>query len=241
MCPSNDDRVMVDGTIITNSTLTGESENHLLAILCDGVGGYAFGDEAAQIASEVFADLAGQPFTIEEINIHVTTAIEKANNNICEAQAADTAHNDMASTIAGVYVHFNDFFAFNIGDSRIYRFRDPYISQLSADHTEYQMLLDNNYIDKDSEPNKKAKNTITRFSGHTSTPEATVIQGENRIFAGDVFLICSDGLSDVVIDEEIENLLTGQDSLMEKCRNLFDKAIANGSLDNISIILIEAQ
>ena len=233
ICDNNDDRVMVDGKIISSGSITGECENIILATVCDGVGGYSFGDAAAQICSEVMSGLSNKELTMEDIE----NAAQNANNSILQIQKTSPEKKEMACTLAGIYINKKTDIIFNVGDSRVYRFRNPFLTQLSTDHTEHQAMLDYNLITADNMESIVSKGSITRCIGRATNNKATVT--ESKVFESDIILVCSDGLSDFINNEEIEEVLAASDDLKTKIQNLFDTAMKKGSNDNISIILLE--
>lgn len=235
ICRKNDDRVMVNGEIIAAGSMNGIVETAVIATVCDGVGGYSFGDEAAEIASRIFAGLNGMPLTQSSIE----GAVSDANASVLAAQGKDREHGNMSSTVAGLYIDGGDFIAFNVGDSRIFRQRNSYLSQLSVDHTFSQESIDLGLFGSKSEIAEKDRHKITRCIGDQRRCQPSAIVGQNRVFEGDVFLICSDGLSDVVSNDAIENILNEQIELPERCQKLLQAALQNGSRDNISVVLLE--
>jgi protein phosphatase len=235
ICPKNDDCVMVDGEIISTGVINGIVESDIIASVCDGVGGEPFGNEAAEIASKVFAALAGVQLTQDKIE----NAISEANNNVLAGQKIDAEHSRMTSTVAGIYINGADLIAFNVGDSKIYRYRNSYLTQLSVDHTTLQEGLALGWFENKDEGYEKARHIITRYIGDMKRCQPYIFSNEKEVFNGDLYLICSDGLSDVTEIEEIEKILTEPIELSERCKSLFESALRNGSQDNISIILME--
>ena len=154
--PKNDDRVAMNSELMAEGSYSTICENHGLFIVCDGVGGEAFGYEAAEITTSIFSGLSGKELTIEIIKEHIV----KANEAVLTAQKKDSYHARMATTIAGVYINGDDFIVFNVGDSRIYRYRNPYIMQLSTDHSVWQ-----EQIDLGLEPKPEQRNMITHYLG----------------------------------------------------------------------------
>lgn len=235
ICQKNDDRVMVNGETMAAGVMEGIVETAVIATVCDGVGGYPFGDEAAEITSRVFAGLYGMPLTQSSIE----DAVSDANASVLAMQGKDRGHENMSSTVAGIYINNGDFIAFNVGDSKVFRQRDSYLSQLSVDHTFLQESLDLGLFENKSEIPEKDRHKITRCIGDRTRCQPSFTVGKNRVFEGDLFLICSDGLSDVVSNDAIENILSEQIDLSHRCKKLFQAALQNGSRDNISIILLE--
>ena len=234
VCDKNDDRILVDGSILSSGYVNGTVDTSILAVLCDGVGGYQHGDEAANITVKVFTALADIPVTQDIIN----STINEANNIVVAKQKTDISYRKMATTIAGIFIQNYDYMIFNIGDSKIYRYRNPYLLQLSVDHTSHQEALNLGLIDAIDMENKN-NHAITRCIGSDKFCQPNIQTGINRIINSDIFLICSDGLSDVVNIEVLEDTLSQPINLSRKCKMLLELANENKSLDNISIILLE--
>ena len=235
ICPQNDDRVVLNEEVIASGHIEGTAKSSIIAAVCDGVGGHLHGNEAAEITARVFAASAGEILTKEKIE----AAIADANMNVLAEQETDAEHGKMASTLAGIYISGNSFIAFNVGDSKVYRYRNSYLAQLSVDHTFAKESVEIGLVDSIDEVDENDRHKITRCIGHKNRCNPHIVVGENRVFGGDVFVICSDGLSDVVGALEIEEQLSTKKGLSEKCQKLFHLAMGNGSKDNISIILVE--
>ena len=212
----NDDRVAVNSKLISKGSYSETAENSCLTIVCDGVGGEAFGNEAAEMVTDVFSRISGSKINVDIINDYIA----KANEAVINAQKKDESHSRMTTTIAGLYINENDFISFNVGDSRVYRYRSPYIMQLSTDH---------------SLPEKT--NVITRYIGGDYA-EADIVEGKSRVFDKDIYVLCSDGVWGSLKNEDFENELLQKSGLEEKCQSLVKLALEKGSRDNLSIIII---
>jgi protein phosphatase len=231
MREKNDDRVLINGQLI-EAEAEGTADGMMLAAVCDGVGGYPFGDEAAEIAAKEIAALHGCPITQENI-LEVLSA---ANSSVMAAQRKTPDRRRMSTTTAGVYIKGNaDFAAFNIGDSKIYRLRNGYLAQISTDHTYASEIAKLGLAVVSEEEN----HTITRWLGDKTQSQPSISMGLNRVFQGDIFLICSDGLSDVVTQVSMEETLNAPEDLSGKRDELLCMAFLNNATDNISIVLLE--
>ena len=230
---ANEDRVLVAGVILDKGDVDGMAKSCLLAVVCDGVGGEAFGAKAAQLAVETISKFP-----------HITThdealdAVEKINAAILTAQGKDEAHSRMACTVAGISVYEDNVVIFNVGDSKVYRFRTPYIAQLSVDHTYAKEAMEAGVISDINQLTKKNQHRITRCMGEKEAWKPDIHQSQFR--EGDIYLLCSDGLSDVVDEEELEKILFQSASPETKCKQLLALAMTLNSQDNISIIILEA-
>lgn len=222
----NDDRAMINNTVVNERGYEELKHDRVLAIVCDGVGGENFGDEAAEIVAKVFADAE-----ITDKN-DIENTLKKANEKVKEKQNVDFMHCQMSTTIAGVYLDKEDAVVFNIGDSSVYRFRNPYIAKLSEDHTLIAELKSLGL------PYKKGdKHCITRCLGSNSAIPAII---ETTFYDNDIILICSDGITDAIDITALENIFVENEnnSLSVICKQLINTAIKNGTTDNMSVILI---
>lgn len=224
----NDDRVMADGVVVSSGKYFSTKEDNILVVLCDGVGGEKYGNEAAEIVAQSFQTLSAE--TLEAANIQ--KHIDCINEKVLVAQHKDAEHSQMATTVAGIAINGNDFVIFNVGDTRVYRYRRPYISQLSTDHS---LAHENSVIGVDT--NEGQKHVITRYlGGHRAI--ASIFDGKDSLGENDIFFLCSDGVWDVVCDTEIEKILSSAISTDEMRDRIMFAAKNNKSDDNISIAVI---
>lgn len=223
----NDDRCYIGNHVVSDGFFELHNEPFIFAGVCDGAGGESFGFEAADTAAQLMSRNS-----LPEVNSgFICRLIEEANEAILIRQKTDSEHSRMASTIAGIVVHDNDMLAFNVGDSRVYRYREPYIAQLSKDHS-----LSEEMIDIGLEPKPGQEHVITKYLGGAAH-NPYIFMGEGKSFEDDIYLICSDGISDVITNEDFEEVLQSSKSLREKCRMLVDLAAEKGSDDNLSVII----
>lgn len=223
----NDDRAFVNGKVISAGYLELNDAEYVSAGVCDGVSGESFGYEAAEIVANFMAERKPQQVSSEL----VTELVSSANALIKQKQMEDLSRWHMASTIAGIIVNGENMLAYNVGDSRVYRYRAPYIAQLTKDHSVAEELKS-----FEIEVNARQKHIITRcLGGGDARP--SIFEGIGRSFDEDVYLICSDGISDVVSYEEFESVLHTADSLKVACDLIIQMAINNGSEDNLSIVI----
>lgn len=218
----NDDCILINDIIITKGTFCQESSSpYLLVAVCDGVGGESFGDMAAKIAAETLSTLNIENEVNESI---IAYQIKMANKNILETQYTDIYHKNMATTIAGVFIYKESYIVFNVGDSRVYRFRDGYLLQISQDHR-YE----------------GGKHTIYRYCGHETDCVPYIDTYDNLYFDNDILVVCTDGITDFVTNSVLkEELAKVRDfvTLKRNANSIIHKAIKQCSNDNLSIILI---
>ncbi len=239
----NDDRVLVNGCLVVDGTHhTRISEDQLFAALCDGVGGRSCGFKAAETALLALAQTQseGMPADAREMQ----KRIYGANAELMSVKSAIPKYEQMLTTLAGVCVDRQRFYVFHLGDSRVYRLRHQYLTQMTKDHSLVQDMVDLGEITREEATHHPKKNVITRCLGDPTHCIPTVKCYEDDLVNGDIFLICSDGLSDVLTNERIIRILQRHReaaTLEEAAAALVQSALNGGSGDNISVILIRKE
>lgn len=221
------------------------------AILADGMGGYSAGEVASRIAIDVGRALLERGFerdagaagnqqpTISVARRIVVGAIQKANTAIQEAAQAETQYHGMGTTLVIAAVHADELIVAHVGDSRGYRYREGMLKQITRDHSVLQEQIDAGLVDPALAKYSPVKNLVTRAVGVSG--ELNVEVHEHRLLPGDLYLFCSDGLTDMLSDDEIREILERDSATLEMaCRSLIKKANDNGGFDNISVILAKA-
>lgn len=223
------------------------------AILADGMGGYSAGEIASRIAVTVVGqaledglqrmqDQQGDSRTSRHRQIQqlLTDAIQKSNAAILDAARIEPQYSGMGTTVVVAAFHHDKIIVAHVGDSRAYRLRQGEIAQLTRDHSLLQEQIDAGLVSPEWARFSQNKNLVTRAVG--VAPELSVEVHEHVAEPGDIYLLCSDGLSDMLLPEEIGGLLaSSQKTLQHVCDDLVQRANDNGGHDNISAILIRVQ
>jgi PPM family protein phosphatase len=202
-------------------------------VVADGMGGAQAGEVASRTAVETFSaevPAAGDP---EE---RLRAAVLAANDRIHELSRLDRSRAGMGTTLIAVLVGEEDVALAHVGDSRIYRLRHDSLTPLTRDHTLVQVLIDQGRISEEEAATHPQRSVITRALG----PEPRV-EVETRTLPardGDVFLLCSDGLTSMVDEATVERILVRASTLDEAARALVDAANAAGGRDNITVVLL---
>ena len=204
-------------------------------IVADGMGGHNAGDFASRYAVETIVGEVKASFE-KNPTIILGKAIDKANACIRQKAGGDKTLMGMGTTIViatciGKYLEVA-----NVGDSRLYLVNDR-IGQVTIDHSLVEEMIQRGGIDRRSARNHPDKNIITRALGARNTIEADFFNLE--LEAGDIVLLCSDGLTNMVEDEDIRRVLKSGRDLKERAETLVQMANDNGGKDNISVIIIE--
>ncbi len=222
-----------------------------LAVLCDGIGGHRAGEVAAEmgvsiITETIAAGNARHPLKAME------KAITRASDEIYAASKSDRGRSGMGATCACSWVIGDRLYAANLGDSRIYLLREGRFFQLSTDHTWIQEALEAGIISDDEGNNHPNAHVIRRYLGSKKTPEPDfrlwVFEGENdadarsnqglRLRPGDILMLCSDGLTDLVSDAEIRDVILGN-PLQQAPDLLIELANQRGGHDNTTVVLLQ--
>jgi protein phosphatase len=235
---NNDDRALVGSMLVTDGESGGSiSSGTILAAVCDGVGGMAQGYRAATDTLECIKCLDREGVVSEDIR----AAIEQANKQIRNTQNAENLQNGLRTTIAGIYASDNNLMVYNAGDSRVYRFRYRFMTQLSKDHSLVRDMLDIGEITEEEAKTHPMKNIINKCVGNDETVNPRIVEFSDDLMPDDIIMICSDGITDEMDESDIKEIIAEHkedESLVVCCRELINKAMECGSKDNMSIILI---
>lgn len=204
-------------------------------IVADGMGGHNAGDYASRYAVETVVDEIGTSFEKNPVRI-LGGAIEKANALIRQRAQENPAYSGMGTTMVAATFIGRYLEVANVGDSRLYVINNG-IKQITRDHSLVEEMVRMGGIDKASARNHPDKNIITRAIGARDDIEADFFNVELQ--EGDLVLLCSDGLTNMLDDEEIYRILTEDESLKNRVDKLVEMANRNGGKDNISAIVIE--
>lgn len=215
-----------------------------LVILADGMGGHNAGEVASQMAVESISDALQEVLTPEMLGANiikcedaVREAIVYANEEIHEQAHLRLDCAGMGTTIVITLFHEDQVTYANVGDSRIYRLRNNELQQITSDHSLVQEMVDNGYLSQEEALISTSRNLITRALG--IAPEVEVDIRTEAFDKDDVYLLCSDGLTDLVNDNDILSILVNNRSDMAvAAEELVELANTNGGSDNISVILV---
>lgn len=215
-----------------------------LAVLADGMGGYNAGEVASGIAVAMISAELKKALT--SVNGELDSAAAerlvgehavRANNAIFQAAQSQAQYAGMGTTLVVALWHDNSLVVGHIGDSRLYRFRDNKLEQVTRDHSLLQEQIDSGLITKEQARHSQNKNLVTRAVG--IDPEVDAEVHSYPVQAGDIYLLCSDGLNDMVTDEDMELTLASlQANLPLAAAQLVQQANDNGGRDNVSVILV---
>lgn len=208
-------------------------DNSCLVIVCDGIGGTSGGEVASKAAALEVCDYFEKNQKLE-IKSRILESIKSANDKILQIAKSDNKISDLGTTCVVAFLKNNDLYVANVGDSRAYLISENKIKQITNDHSVVNELLMQGKITSDEAKIANNKNIITRALGSlNSTPDFYEMNIKNN----DKILICTDGLTNCLSNEEIYNILT-KNSPEKAIEVLITNANQNGGTDNITAALI---
>ena len=219
----------------------------LLAVVCDGMGGVAGGCVASKMAAEEFCRCAGKALsslfrqgaelTDEDIRQVLRMAVEKANERVYIKSLKTPALCGMGTTLTGVLMREDWCWVVHVGDSRAYLFRRGRLRMITHDHSYVQMLVDTGRLAPEMAQHHPRKNIITRAVGTRPQVEADVFSG--ALQQGDSILLTSDGLTNLVEDRELSQILADGRPLRLAVHEMVSAANVKGGDDNITAVMVQ--
>ena len=206
-----------------------------LCIVADGMGGHKAGDLASKFSDNTFKEYVAAAKSKKPVSI-ISDAISYTNEKLLELAASSPDYTGMGTTFVVVTILGKSAYIANIGDSRLYILNKE-LRQITRDHSLVEEMVQLGTIDRSEARNHEQKNVITRALGAGSKVIADFFEVE--IEDGSLILMCTDGLTNMVTDKEIENVLLSRQDINEKANILVNRANENGGKDNISVIIIE--
>lgn len=227
----NEDMILVDKHFVRDddykTLLTLNHEDRYIIAIADGMGGHNRGDVASSDALHnlqyYYHDIP-TGLKAGDFNEAMVGWLESINNFVASKGRADEQYKGMGTTLVGLAYFAGDFYSMNCGDSRLYRFRDGVLTQLTTDHSLNTML-----------GSAKHSSVITNcIGGGCTSSYIDVVRLTDDVHSGDIYLLCSDGLSDMVSDKLITRLLSDGANANLLC----EAAIEKGGLDNVSACIV---
>lgn len=212
-------------------------QNNLLFSIADGMGGHKAGDIAAKEATNHLCNLLSKSLhpnsSTDELIYHIDLAIKETNNRVYTLSRTHEQLMGMGTTLCCLYLNKQAAIYAHIGDSRIYHYQKKILIQLTKDHSLINKLIDQN---KNFTP-KVTKNIITKAVG--THPSVTPSIGKMTYEKNDIFIMCTDGLSDYVTNEQMKKIIDNHTDCKNLCSDLINEAKNNGSSDNITCVAIK--
>jgi len=208
--------------------------------LCDGMGGARAGSIASEIAltsfiSKITENLSDKK-SKDKISDKVREAVEQANSIIFERGKSDLQCEGMGTTLVAAIIKGKESYVVNVGDSRAYLIAGGNIEQITHDHSFVEEMIGRGSITREAARNHPRKNIITRALGAEETVKCDIF--EPVLSKNDLLLLCSDGLSNTLSDEEILEISKNSKNLSDIGKELLDLALSRGAPDNVTIGLL---
>ncbi len=219
--------------VFTSEIPVGKLDN--LFIVADGMGGHNAGDYASKYTVEIIVEEIEKSKDPSPVKV-LEKAIKRANAHIRKKSQESIGLNGMGTTVVAATIRDGQMCVANVGDSRLYVINEE-IRQITEDHSLVEEMVRMGGIRREQARSHPKKNIITRAIGAEDELEIDFFQV--NLEKGDFVLMCSDGLTNMIEDEEIRMILQGQRDIVEKAEALVATANNNGGKDNIAVILIE--
>ncbi len=220
--------------LFASETAVGKLPN--LFIVADGMGGHKAGEYASKTAVETIVECIRDNDSGLAVAV-MKKAIGEANQRVLKESITDIEKEGMGTTIVAATLKEDKLIVANVGDSRLYIVNERGITQITTDHSLVEEMIRNGRIARKDARNHPDKNKITRAIG--VFPKVDIDFFEIKVTPGDMVLMCTDGLTNMVEDEEIKRIILGQRDIVEKTTTLIETANKNGGTDNITALLIE--
>lgn len=212
-----------------------EEENYSVYVVADGMGGHNAGEVASKMAAEGIVKYIKENVNDFDIKSILSKSIEKVNNDIYEYSLQDHKYSGMGTTITAALVTKEEIIIANVGDSSSFGVKGDKLIKITKDHSLVQELVDLGTITEEQAAKHPKKNIITRAVGINSKVNVDIFYIEKSEY--DIFLLCSDGLTNEVPKEDIIKILSLDCNLDKKCEQLVELAKKNGGRDNITVLL----
>lgn len=229
-----------------NEDAVGFDEATGVAVLADGMGGYNAGEVASSMATSIINTEMNRwlaettsAATVQGIRRALEICVSTANAAVYQAARANAHYSGMGTTLVTGVFRGSDLVIGHIGDSRCYRLRQGELVQITRDHSLLQEQIDAGLLTPEQAALSMNKNLVTRALG---VDDAVLLEvREHTVEPGDVYLMCSDGLSDMVRDQDIARILQMPLTAEQRAKALVDAANTHGGRDNITVLLVQAE
>jgi len=211
-------------------------------VVADGMGGHFAGETASRMACEGMLEYyknssTGNQFSPEDLLTRLEDIIHITSKKITQFAYENREYSGMGTTLSVLVLHKKNALIAHVGDSRIYRLRGNEFKQLTTDHTQVQELVDMGRLTREEAASHHLRHLLSHAVG-TEKGFDTVYKCIEQVQEEDIFLLCSDGLYDMMSDEEIKAMLLERSSPEEICDRLVKKAIEHGGKDNVTVVVI---
>ena len=216
-------------------------KNTVLCVVCDGMGGAKSGNVASTLAADVFTQEIRRSFVsnmdTEQVDQMLRSAVKLANFTVFDQSQQFEEFAGMGTTLVAVLVQGKQVTVVNVGDSRAYSITEDGVTQLTKDHSLVQMMIDKGELTPEQAKTYPGKNLITRAIG--TEPSVRCDLFHHRLERNDCLVLCTDGLSNLIDDQEILFEVVHGEDKQQCCQRLLEIAKNRGAPDNVTSILIE--
>jgi protein phosphatase len=214
----------------------------LLCVVCDGMGGAKSGNVASALSAEIFAQAVRSAWKPglgqKDVDTLLLGAVKVTNFTVYDQAMSFEDFAGMGTTLAAMLVENGRITVVNVGDSRVYRVNAEGIRQVTKDHSLVQMMIDRGELTPETARNYPGKNMITRAVGTEPAVQSDLFHLKPEW--GEILLLCTDGLTNLVEDQEILFEIMYNEDRQTCCRRLLDIALSRGAPDNVTCILVQA-
>lgn len=217
------------------------TSDRFLVAVSDGMGGHASGEVASGLTVQYLSDHYEQLITAASLSPDaVAEGISRLDEYVCQQSRTNSAYRGMGATLCGVICNGSTLLGFNVGDSRLYRLARGRLTQVSRDHTEGCRLLSMGLLTEQEVQTFPRRKALYRYIG-SGVPMSADVFPIDDAWGGCQLLLCSDGLTDVVSHQELEQIMLSKEALAEKGNRLVNLALsrAHGRGDNITVVLVD--
>lgn len=220
--------------------ITGSSLMKAAYIIADGMGGHSAGEIASKMAVEYISNKIKEnekDFSEDNIGEFLNNVIKEANDAIYEKSKTPGPYLGMGTTLIVAIFLSGNIYIGHVGDSRVYMIRNREIEQLTTDHSYVEELVKNGSLSRTEAEKHPQKNIITRAIGCFESVEADICTYE--VHKDDIFILCTDGLTNMLTDDRILEIVSNNEDPQSTCDELIKQANINGGEDNITVIIIQ--
>jgi serine/threonine protein phosphatase PrpC len=213
------------------------AKDEVLAIVADGMGGHASGEVASRMAVEIIQEFYSKERKEQDVLEALKSAFEVANFSILQRSLEQEDLNGMGTTATALVIKGDQTFLGHMGDSRAYLFRDSDVHQLTKDHSMVNRMVEQGLLSKEDAQRHPQRNVIYKALGVSRDADLDLI-GPLSVHGNDIFLLCSDGLTNLVSDEELFTIVK-RESPQKGCEALIHLANKRGGDDNITVQILK--
>ncbi len=230
--PHNEDAMLIGKTVCSDGSFEKELYAPFMTAVSDGVSGESSGEVASRMCLEKL--MGADSYRKQDMKL----SLYRIHRELAAFSETYPQYRNMQATLCGIAIdRHGQMLAFNVGDSRLYRYREHHIKQITRDQTFVQLLYKEGSITAEERKNSIHRNIIMpAFGCLTADPQIDVDWIKGSVLPGDIFLLCTDGLSDYVSAPDIQDILEMPKSLMKRTQMLVNEALRRGGRDNVTAI-----